>query len=247
MPILAGRVAVITGAASGIGRATAQRFANEGATVVIGDVHDAEETVNAICARGGAAEFVRTDVARAEDVRQLIDTAESRHGHLDVLVAAAGIGGGSGHTADYGIAEFDRVIAVNLKGVFLAMKYALPALERNGGGAIVTIASVLGLVGLPSTPGYSAAKGGVVQLTKVAALEYAGKRIRVNCICPGMTDTPMARGAGAQAQQHFAGLQPLGRLGRPDEIAETALFLASERASFVTGAAFVIDGGFTAQ
>lgn len=247
MPVLSGRVAVITGGASGIGRATAERFAAEGAAVLIGDVRDADETIAAIRARGGTAEFVRTDVANGDHVRALIAAAEERHGHLDILIAAAGIGGGGGTTADYTEADFDRVIAINLKGVFLAMKYALPAMERSGGGAIVAIASVLGIVGLPSTPAYSAAKGGVMQLAKVAALEYAAKRIRVNCICPGMIDTPMSRGAGPRAQAHFAAMQPLGRLGRADEVAATALFLASEQSTFVTGAAFVIDGGFTAQ
>jgi NAD(P)-dependent dehydrogenase (short-subunit alcohol dehydrogenase family) len=247
MSCLAGRVAVITGAASGIGRATAERFAAEGAAVVLGDVQDAGEFVHAITARGGTASFVPTEVAESAQLRALIAEAERRHGQLDVLVAAAGIGGGRGTTAEYSEDDFDRVIGVDLKGVFLAMKHALPALERRGGGAIVTIASVLGLVGMPDTPAYSAAKGGVMQLTKVAAIEYAAKRIRVNCVCPGMIDTPMARRSGERARQQFIDWQPLGRLGTAEEVAAAAVFLASDRASFVTGAAFVIDGGFTAQ
>jgi NAD(P)-dependent dehydrogenase (short-subunit alcohol dehydrogenase family) len=245
--VLEGKVAVITGGASGIGRAAAERFAAEGAAVTIGDVQDAGPVVAAIGARGGVAQFVPTDVAANAQVRDLMLAAQSRHGRLDVLVAAAGIGGGTEVTVDYAEAEFDRVIAVNLKGVFLAMKHALPSLARAGGAAVVNIASVLGLVGLARTPAYSAAKGGVIQLTKVAALEYARQNVRVNCICPGMIDTPMARRGGERARRQFVTWQPLGRLGEAEEVAAAALFLASDAASFVTGAVFAIDGGFTAQ
>jgi NAD(P)-dependent dehydrogenase (short-subunit alcohol dehydrogenase family) len=247
MGALQNKIAVITGGASGIGRATAERFAAEGATVVIGDVQDGVAVVRSITDADGSAFFLRTDVTDSAQVRALIAATESRHGRLDVLVAAAGIGGGSATTVDYSEADFDRVIAVNLRGVFLAMKHGLSAMQRVGQGAIVNIASVLGLVGLPRTPGYSAAKGGVIQLTRTAAVEYAQQGIRVNCICPGVIDTPMARAAGELAMQQFATLQPLGRLGTAAEVAAAAVFLASDQAAFVTGAAFVIDGGFTAQ
>ena len=247
MAVLADKTAVVTGAASGIGRAIAELFATEGAAVVLADRDDGSAVVDAIVARGGAASFVRTDVADATQVQQLMTGAESRHGRLDVLVAAAGVSGGSAPTIDYQEEDFDRVIAIDLKGVFLAMKYALPALLRTGRGAIVNIASITALVALPRTPAYSAAKGGVVQLTKVAALEYAERGIRVNCICPGMIDTPMARGPGEQAMAQLAARHPLGRAGLPQEVAAAALFLASDQSSFVTGAALVVDGGFTAQ
>jgi NAD(P)-dependent dehydrogenase (short-subunit alcohol dehydrogenase family) len=238
MGVLDGKVAVVTGGASGIGRATALRCAAEGAQVLTADLQ---------AGAPAAVAFEHTDVSDATHVARLMRTAVARWGRLDVLVCAAGISGGTAPTADYGEADFDRVIAINLKGVFLCMKHAIPEMVRGGGGAIVTIASVCGLVGLPQTPAYSAAKGGVLQLTKVAALEYASHNIRVNCICPGMIDTPMVQRIGPAAQQHFLARQPLARLGTADEIAAAAVFLASAASAFTTGTALVVDGGFTAQ
>jgi NAD(P)-dependent dehydrogenase (short-subunit alcohol dehydrogenase family) len=244
MGSLIGNVAVITGGASGIGAATTRALAREGATVVVGDCQDAGPVIRDLEGQGGHASWLATDVCSSAQVQKLIAHAEEQHGRLDVLVTCAAIGGGNAPTADYAADDFERVIAVNLRGVFLAMKYAIAAMLRTGGGSIVNIASVLGLVGMARTPAYSAAKGGVVQLTKVAAVEYATRNIRVNCICPGIIDTPMAR---APAVRQFAAQQPLGRLGAADEIARTAAFLAGTRAAFITGASFVIDGGFTAQ
>jgi NAD(P)-dependent dehydrogenase (short-subunit alcohol dehydrogenase family) len=163
------------------------------------------------------------------------------------LVNAAGIGGGSAATADYAEADFDRVIAINLKGVFLCMKYALPAMLAAGGGVIVNIASILGMVGMPQTPAYSAAKGGVIQLTRVAALEYAGSNIRVNCIGPGIIDTPMLRNVPAAGRELLLRQPPIGRFGTAEEIAAAAVFLAGDASAFTTGTVLAVDGGFTAQ
>jgi NAD(P)-dependent dehydrogenase (short-subunit alcohol dehydrogenase family) len=194
-----------------------------------------------------AAVFRYCDVSVSAQVADLMAWTMQHQGRLDVLIAAAGIGGGTAATADYGETDFDRVIAVNLKGVFVSMKYALAEMLRADGGAIVAIASVTGLVGLPFTPAYSAAKGGVVQLTKVAALEYATHNIRVNCICPGMIDTPMVRGIDEAARQAFLSRQPLRRLGTAEEIAAAAVFLASDASAFTTGTVLTVDGGYTAQ
>jgi NAD(P)-dependent dehydrogenase (short-subunit alcohol dehydrogenase family) len=247
MGALQGKVAVITGGASGIGAASARRCAREGARVVVADIQDATGLVNVTPPGEYDIGFRRTDVSNAAEVAALMQSTVAQHGHLDILVAAAGIGGGTAATADYSERDFDRVIAVNLKGVFLCMKYAISEMVRHGGGAVVNIASVMGLVGLPQTPAYSAAKGGVVQLTRVAALEYAAHNIRVNCICPGMIDTPMVQRVTDSGRQHFLGRQALSRLGTPDEIAAAVVFLASDASAFTTGAAFAVDGGYTAQ
>ncbi len=247
MGVMDGKVAVVTGAASGIGRATADLLAREGARVMLGDIEDAEAVVADLAASGAVTWFQRTDVRDADAVRRLIDEAVRRGGRLDVLVAAAGIGGGTAATAEYPEDAFQNVLAVNLCGVFYAMKYALRAMLAGGRGAIVNIASVMGVVGLPQTPAYSAAKGGVIQLTKVAALEYATRNIRVNCICPGMIDTPMVHRIPAPGREAFVARQPVGRMGTAAEVAGAALYLASDAASFTTGVALPVDGGFLAQ
>lgn len=244
---LEGKVAVVTGGASGIGRACAIKCAAEGARVAIADVADGEAAVAVARAQGHDTIFQRTDVARAADVQSLMRRVVVQWGRIDVLIAAAGIGGGSAPLAEYTEADFDQVIAVNLKGVFLCLKHAIPEMLRGGGGAIVNIASVLGLVGMPRTPAYSAAKGGVVQLTKVAALDYADRNIRVNCICPGMIDTPMVQRIPAAGRAQFLAHQPINRLGTAEEIAAAAVFLASDASAFTTGVALAVDGGFIAQ
>jgi len=241
--LLTGKVVVITGGASGIGRATAQRCAAEGARVVIGDVQDEDRDRVAL----PEMSVRHCDVSAAVEVAELMAWTVQQHGRLDVLVAAAGVSGGTGATAEYSEIDFDRVIAINLKGVFLSMKYAIPPMLAAGSGAIVNIASIAALVGLRFTPAYSAAKAGVVQLTKVAALEYADRNIRVNCICPGMIDTPMVQRIPPSAQQQFVARQALKRLGDANEIAAAAVFLASDASAFTTGAALVVDGGYTAQ
>jgi len=247
-----GKVAIITGASSGIGKATAILFAQEGAKVVVADISDelGEETVKLINESGGKAIFVHTDVSKAEDVKNLIKTAVYTYGRLDIIFNNAGIEGIIVDTANYPENLFDKVLAVNLKGVWLGIKYAVPELLKNGGGSIINTASVAGLVGFAGLSAYNATKGGIIQLTKTAALEYAKQNIRVNCIAPGVIETPMVdrflKGQ-PEARAAFVQLEPVGRFGKPEEIAKAALFLASDDSSFVTGTVLVVDGGLTAQ
>lgn len=252
MQRLSGKVAVITGAASGMGRESAILFAAEGAAVVAADVQSdaVQETARLIRESGGQAIALDADVSDASDVQRMFEDAASKFGGVDVLFNNAGIEGAFGPLTDWSEETFDRTIAVNLRGVFLGLKYGIPHLAKRGGGAVVNTASVAGLVGFRGGGGYSASKGGVVLLTRTAALECAAQNIRVNCICPGIIDTPMVErllpDAAARAQM-LPGAQPLPRAGLPADIAHMALFLASDEAAFVTGAAFVVDGGYTAQ
>lgn len=246
---LAGKVAVITGAASGIGRASARLFAAQGARIVVADRDRSggEATAAAIAAAGGTALFLAVDVSDAASVRAMIDTTLARYDQLDVLFNNAGIGGAYAPVGECSEDNFDRIIAVNLKGVFLGMKYGIPALLRSGGGAVINTASVAGLVGARGFPAYSASKGGVIQMTKVAALECATRNVRVNCICPGGVDTPILEMVPAAHREVIAHTNPMRRLAQPEEIAAMALFLASDDSSFATGGVFVVDGGSSAQ
>jgi len=243
------KVALITGAGSGIGRASALLFAREGARVVAADLNraGAETTAREIGEAGGSALAIEVDVSRADSVRAMMDATGERFGRLDVLFNNAGIGGPLAVFADYSEADFERVVAVNLKGVFLGMKFGIPALLRSGGGSVINTASVAGLIGTRGYAGYSASKGGVIQLTKVAALEYAKQNVRVNCICPGGVDTPILAMVPAAFRPAIARTNPMERLAQPEEIAHMALFLASDESSFATGGVFVVDGGSTAQ
>jgi NAD(P)-dependent dehydrogenase (short-subunit alcohol dehydrogenase family) len=248
---LKGKVAVITGAGSGIGRATALLFAEEGAKVVVADytVEGGKETVKQIKAKGGEATFVAVDVSQAADVQKMIKTAIDKYGRLDILHNNAGIEGPLGPTENVSEADWERVLAVNLKGVFLGSKYAIPQMLKQG-GVIINTASIAGLVGVTNMPAYCASKGGIVLLTKAMALECAKKNIRVNCICPGAIKTPMFyrfTGFQLEAEKLFCEGEPIGRCGGPEEIAQAALYLACEQSSFVTGTALVVDGGWTAQ
>ncbi len=245
---LQGRVALVTGAASGIGRATAVLLAHEGAAVVLVDLQDAEPTVKEITASGGRAVFARADVTRASDCATVVERTMQEFGRIDILFNNAGIVRRAtvvGTTEE----EWDRVMAVNVKSIFLMSKAAIPLMIRGGGGVIVNTASGWGLVGGRDAASYCASKGAVVNLTRAMALDHAAENIRVNCVCPGDTDTPMlreeARQLGQDERAFLAGSaeRPMGRMGRPEEIAQAVLFLASDASSFVTGTALVVDGG----
>lgn len=249
---LKGKVAIITGASSGTGRAAAELFAGEGAIVIAADVHDSEgqQLADQLARRDCTCTYVHADVSNESDVRAMVHLALSQYGRLDVLFNNAGIEGEQAPTADATTDNWERVIAVNLKSVFLGMKHAIPAMLEHGGGAIVNNASVAGLVGFPGIPAYCASKGGVIQLTRTTALEYATQGIRVNCLCPGVIDTPMVERFthdNPAALGQLTQTEPVGRLGRPQEVAQLALFLASDRSSFVTGAIIPVDGGFVAR
>ena len=248
---LAGKVAVISGAARGMGAAEARLFAREGARVVIGDVLEAEgAAIEAeISAKGGEAVFVRLDVTRESDWAQAVASTVQRFGKLDVLVNNAGIGG-VGRVDETATEAWDRVMEVNAKGVFLGTRAAIPAMRRAGGGSIINISSQLGLVGMDdSSPQYTASKGAVRLLTKTTALQYARDGIRCNSVHPGPIVTPMTerRRAEPAVYQRMLSRIPLGRYGEPDEVAYGVLYLASDESAFVTGSELVIDGGWTAQ
>lgn len=250
MDRLKGKVALITGGGSGIGRATCLLFAREGATVVVADyvAEGGHETVRQIKATGGEAAFVQADVSKSADVQNMIATAAKTYGRVDVLFNNAGIEGPSTKIANYKEDDWDRVIAIDLTSVYLGMKYVIPKMIEQGGGAIISTASVAGLVGFPGSGAYAAAKAGVVNMTRMVALEYADKNIRVNCICPGIIDTPMVdRVVGSRPKERVIKAEPIGRLGKPEDIANAALFLASDESSFATGAPFIIDGGYIAR
>jgi 3(or 17)beta-hydroxysteroid dehydrogenase len=248
---LAGKVALISGGARGMGTAEARLFAREGARVVIGDILEAEgRGVEAdIKAKGGEAAFVRLDVTSESDWQSAVDLAASRFGKLDVLVNNAGIGGG-GRIEDTTVEEWNRMMDINAKGVFLGTRAVIPAMRRAGGGSIINISSQLGLVGMDiSSPQYQASKGAVRLLTKSTAIQYARDGIRANSVHPGPIVTPMTerRRADPAQRQLMISRIPLGRYGEPDEVAYGVLYLASDESTFVTGSELVIDGGWTAQ
>lgn len=247
-----GQVALVTGAGSGIGRATAIAFAREGAKVVVADVSvgGGDETVRLIKGAGGEAVFVRTEVSRAVEVEALIQQAVETFGRLDCAFNNAGIEGTAAQTAKSTEENWDRTIAVNLKGVWLCMRYEIPQMLRQGGGAIVNASSAAGLVGFHGLPAYTASKHGVAGLTKVAALEYSRRGVRVNAVCPGVINTPMLdrlSGDRPDAAERLVAGEPIGRMGEPEEVAVAVLWLCSKAASFVTGHLLSVDGGWVAQ
>jgi len=250
MARLKDKVAIITGGGSGIGRATCLLFAREGAKVVVADyiAEGGNETVRQISAAGGQAVFVQADVSKSADVRNMIGAAVRNYGRVDILFNNAGIEGPSTKLANLKEEDWDRVIAIDLTSVYLGMKYVIPEMIKQGGGVILSTASVAGLVGFQGSGAYAAAKAGVINLTRLAALEYADKNIRVNCICPGVIETPMVeRVMGGRPRERVVRSEPIGRLGRPEDIANAALFLASDESSFATGAPFITDGGYVAR
>ncbi len=249
---LEGKVALVTGGASGIGRATALAFAREGAKLVIADMNEegARQTVHIITENGGEASLILADVSSAAEVEMMIGKAVENYGRLDCAHNNAGVGTPTRvPTAEYDEEQWDRVIRINLKGVWLCMKYEIQHMLEQGGGAIVNTASIAGLIGLPTSSAYVASKHGVVGLTKTAALEYAKAGIRVNCVCPGYIETPMTEHSRSDPERmaHMLASEPIGRLGQPEEIAETVVWLCSDAASFVTGHTMTVDGGYMAQ
>ncbi len=253
MSHLQGKVAIVTGAGSGIGKATAMRLAEHGAEVIVSDIDtDAgESVVGGIESAGGTAMFVKADVSSPEDVEALVRKTVDEYGRLDLAVNNAGIGGPAATSADYSEEDWRKVMSINLDGVWRCLKHEVNAMKDSGGGSIVNVASILGLVGWAQAPAYVAAKHGVVGLTKAAALEFAEDGIRVNCVNPGFIETPLLEGAGitpgSDMYAFIAGKHAMNRLGKPDEVAAIITWLLSDEASFVTGSPYPVDGGYTAQ
>lgn len=248
--IFKGKVAVVTGGVSGIGRATSLAFAKQGAKVAVVDWKENDEMVDLIKDLGSEAIFIKCDVSKAEEVKAMVAKVIAAFGRLDYAFNNAGIEGTQANTFDCTEQNWDKTIGVNLKGIWLCMKYEIPELLKQGKGAIVNCASVAGLIGFAGLPAYVASKHGVVGLTKTTALEYAKLGIRVNAVCPGVIQTPMIdrlTGKTKEAIEQFTGLEPMGRFGLPEEIANAVVWMCSDEASFVTGHAMTADGGFVAQ
>ena len=253
---LDGRVAVITGAAGGIGAATASAMAAAGARVLVADVKDGADTVESIIASGGEAAHILCDVADPEQVEAMVRFAAERFGGIDILVNDAGISGGSAAAHETEVAAWLRTIAVNLTGTFLCVRAAMPHLVASGRGRVVNVASTYGLIGAPLAPAYCASKGGIVNLTRQLAVDYSPQGVRVNAICPGYIDTDMGghrAGLGPEGQaeanarrEAAAALQPIGRQAQAEEVARVAVFLAGDDSSFMTGSIVTVDGGCTA-
>jgi NAD(P)-dependent dehydrogenase (short-subunit alcohol dehydrogenase family) len=240
------KVVIVTGASSGIGEAVALRFAEECANVVVSDINktDGLAVVKTIKEHGGTAIYYGCDVVDPQQVEELVQFAVEAYGGLHVMVNNAGIGGEQAPTADYSLASWDKVIAVNLNGVFYGTKYAIPAILKSGGGSIVNIASILGNVGFPNAVAYVAAKHAVVGMTKVAAMEYSAQGIRINAVGPAFINTPLLSGLDDSLKDMLVQMHPIGRIGESPEVAELVLWLASEKASFCTGAYYPVDGGY---
>jgi NAD(P)-dependent dehydrogenase (short-subunit alcohol dehydrogenase family) len=244
---------IVTGAASGIGRAAAVLFAEKGASVTISDVDKTglEETAQIIKESGGSFFSILTDVSLESDVQKLVSSAADRFGGLYAACNNAGVGGSLAPTADYSTEEWDRVMNINLRGQWLCMKYQIPQMLKQNGGAIVNISSILGKVSFAGAPAYVAAKHGLIGLTKTAALDYSAQGIRVNAVAPAFIETPMLEKAGLtgnpETKQSLVDLHPIGRLGHPAEVASAIVWLCSEEASFITGHTLLVDGGYTAK
>lgn len=252
---VAGKVALVTGAAMGLGAETARRLAQEGARVMLTDLDEAagDAVAAEIVAAGGNAAFLRHDVAQESDWEAVIAATVARFGGLQVLVNNAGISGGTLPLLEHSLEDWRRVMSVNLDGVFLGLRHGGPAIAASGGGSIINLSSILGKVGLPNAAAYCASKGGVLLLTKAAALEWAPLGLRVNSVHPGFIETPMVTAAmrnaenGNEMRDQLISAHALGRFGAPREIADAILFLASDESSFMTGAELVVDGGYTAH
>jgi len=244
-----GKTVIITGAASGIGKATAELFAKEGANVVVSDINEIAAKVVAedIVSNGGKAVFIKTDVSKPEEMEKLVDFAVETYGNLDIAVNNAGIGGEINPIADMSIEGWHTVIGVNLNSLFYGLKYQISAMLKNGGGSIVNVSSILGSVGFAGSAGYTSAKHGILGLTKTAAMEYSSKNIRVNSVGPGFIETPLLDALDDVMKSQLVALHPIGRLGRSEEVAELIFWLGSDKASFVTGSYHPVDGGYLAR
>jgi len=250
MDTLKDKVAIVTGAGSGIGKAIAILYAAEGAKVVVSDIEKTagEETVKFINSNGGKSIFVKADTSEPSDQLALVMETVAHFGGLHIACNNAGVGGPVKPVGEYPIDGWDKVISINLSGVFYGMLYQIPAMLESGGGSIINMASILGIVGFPNSSAYVAAKHGVIGLTQNAAIEYAAKNIRVNAICPGFINTPLLENnLDADTLKSLSSMHPIGRLGTAEEVAELALWLSSSKSSFTTGAHYLIDGGYTAQ
>lgn len=246
------KVALITGAAAGIGRATALEFAKQGAKTVISDLDKKglDETAKMIESEDGEVLSLLTDVSKSDEVKKMVDNILDHFGRLDYACNNAGIEGEMAATADYSEEQWDKVMNINLRGQWLCMKYEIPAILKQG-GAIVNISSILGKVGFAQAPAYTAAKHGLIGLTKAAALEYSGQGIRINAVCPAFIETPMLERAGItsdkETKEQTISLHPIGRLGLAEEVAEAIIWIASDKASFVCGHSLMVDGGYIAR
>lgn len=247
------KVAIVTGAATGIGRATAVALAQEGANVAIADVNEEElrKTLTLVKDEGVEGLQLKTDISQPQQVKKMVEETMDAFGRLDIACNNAGIEGTMKLTADYTVEEWDRVLNINLKGQWLCMKYEIPAMLETGGGSIINMSSILGEVGYAQAAAYTASKHGLVGLTKAAALEYGKEHIRINAICPAFIETPMLERAGIttdeEARKATIALHPIGRLGKAREIADAVVWLASDHSSFVTGHTLLVDGGYTAR
>ena len=249
---LEGKVAAVTGSGSGIGEAVAMALAREGARVIVAEINpeSGQATVEEIGRQGGEATFVKTDVTREADAEALVKAAVSTYGRLDCAVNNAGIEGESAFTADCTPENFERVLSINLMGVFLGLRHQIPQMLSQGGGSIVNVASTMGLVATPDVPAYVASKHAVIGLTKSTALGTVQEGVRVNAVCPGNTDTPLIKawaGRNPEGYEWLMGMTPAGRFAEPQEIANAVVWLCSDASSYCTGHALVVDGGYTIQ
>ncbi len=248
--IFQNKVAIITGGSFGIGKATAIAFAKEGAKVVVADIIEDGATLAVIQSAGGEAMFISCDVSSEDSVKAMVEKTIDQYGRLDFAFNNAGVEGYSAPTHECASDNWSKTININLKGVWLCMKYEIPHLLKQGKGAIVNNASIAGLVGFPNIPAYVASKHGVIGLTKNAALEYAKLGIRVNAVCPGVIRTPMVdrfTGKNKEVEKQFENMEPVGRMGEPEEVAAAVTWLCSDASSFVTGHSLTVDGGWVAQ
>lgn len=247
---LEGKIAIVTGGSSGIGEHTAKLFCRQGAKVIVSDIDEegGHRVVSEIENESGEANFIKADISKPEDSEKTVKLALEKYGKLDIAVNNAGVSGPQSKIGETEIAEWQKVIEINLNGVFYGMRYQIPAMQKNGKGSIINMSSILGQVGFAMSAGYVAAKHGILGLTKNGALEYAAEGIRINAVGPGFIKTPLIdNNLPEEQQEQLAQLHPIGRLGKPDEVAELCLWLAGDKSTFANGAYYPVDGGYLSQ